>query len=133
MEEIVRACIGAADVTRATVFDDQYITNGGQLYELMVGHDRFVADLRPLFYKIQRMPVGMSAHPYDMAAMLVAQEAGVEITDGLGGALDVPLDVETPVCWAGYANKALRERIEPVIRRVLGEWMEDSTRRREGV
>jgi fructose-1,6-bisphosphatase/inositol monophosphatase family enzyme len=122
MEEIVRACIGPADVTRATVFDDQYISNGGQLYELMMGHDRFVADFRPLFYRIQGMPVGMSVHPYDMAAMLVAREAGIEITDGLGGEFDAPLDVDTPLCWAGYANKALRERIEPVMKRVLGEW-----------
>ena len=29
------------------VFDDQYISTGGQLYELAVGHDLFTADLRP--------------------------------------------------------------------------------------
>src|SRR5581483_1897771 len=27
------------------VFDDEYVASGGQLYELMVGHDRFIADL----------------------------------------------------------------------------------------
>jgi len=27
------------------VFDDEYIASGGQLYELMVGHDRFLADV----------------------------------------------------------------------------------------
>jgi hypothetical protein len=123
MEEIARACVGSEDLTRATVFDDQYMTNGGQLYELMMGHDRFVADFRPLFYRLQGMPVGMSVHPYDMASVLVAREAGIEITDGLGAELDAPLDVDTPLCWAGYANKALRERIEPVIKRVIGGWM----------
>ncbi len=30
------------------VFDDEYISSGGQLHELISGHDRFVADLRPL-------------------------------------------------------------------------------------
>jgi hypothetical protein len=31
------------------VFDDEYISTGGQLYEILVGHDRFLADLRPVF------------------------------------------------------------------------------------
>ena len=30
------------------IFDDQYISTGGQLYELMVGHDRMLGDLRPI-------------------------------------------------------------------------------------
>ena len=30
------------------VFDDEYISSGGQLHELITGRDRFVADLRPL-------------------------------------------------------------------------------------
>ena len=63
MEEIARACVGETDGRRAIVFDDQYITTGGQFYELMVGHDRFIADLRPLFYKLRGMAVGMSVHP----------------------------------------------------------------------
>jgi hypothetical protein len=57
-----------------------------------------------------------------MAAVLIAQEAGIEITDGLGNEFDGPLDVETPLCWAGFANKALRARIEPVMKRVLEKW-----------
>jgi hypothetical protein len=111
------------DHTRALVFDDQYMTTGGQLYELMAGHDRFIADVRPLLYQAQGMPVGMSVHPYDMAALLIAREGGVEITDGLGGELDGPLDVDSPIHWAGYANRALRERIEPVMVRTLKRWL----------
>ena len=53
MEFLADELIGPADVTRATVFDDQYISTGGQFYELIVGHDRFNADLRPVFYKLQ--------------------------------------------------------------------------------
>jgi hypothetical protein len=115
MEQIVRSLIGPADVTRATVFDDQYISTGGQFYELIVGHDRFNADLRPHFYRLQGQPEGLCCHPYDCATMLIAEEAGVSLTDGLGAPLDGPLDVTTGLSWAAYANEALRLKIEPVV------------------
>jgi fructose-1,6-bisphosphatase/inositol monophosphatase family enzyme len=115
VEHLARQLIGPADVTRATVFDDQYISTGGQFYELMVGHDRFNADLRPLFYRIQKQPEGMCCHPYDCATMLIAQEAGVILTDPWGGPLDGPLDVTTGISWAGYANSALKEQIQPLL------------------
>jgi len=121
MERIVLATIGPADVNKALVFDDQYISTGGQFYELMAGHDRFTADLRPLFYRILGQPAGLCAHPYDVSTMLIAREAGVIITDGLGGELDGPLDVETPLPWAGYANAAIRDQVEPAIVRWMME------------
>lgn len=121
MEHLVRHLIGAADVTRATVFDDQYISTGGQFYELIVGHDRFNADLRPLFYRAQHQPEGMSCHPYDCATLLVAEEAGAVITDGFGRPLDGPLDVTTGIHWCGYANAALRDRIGPLVRGFLAD------------
>ncbi len=124
MEEIARACVGQENFARALVFDDQYMTTGGQLYELMMGHDRFIADMRPLFHKIQGQKEGMCVHPYDMSALLIAQEAGVVVTDGLGGPLDAPLDVDSSIQWAGFANAALRGRIEPVMIRVLNQWLE---------
>ena len=43
------AVLGPPARGKAQSFEDQYISTGGQLYELMAGHDRFVADLRPLF------------------------------------------------------------------------------------
>ncbi|HEV7299276.1 MAG TPA: hypothetical protein VGN72_07920 [Tepidisphaeraceae bacterium] len=115
MEHLVRNLIGAADVTKATVFDDQYISTGGQLYELIIGHDRFIADLRPLFYRLQGQPEGLCCHPYDCATLLVAEEAGVIVTDGLGRPLDGPLDVTTGLSFAAYANKGLQSRIEPLV------------------
>jgi hypothetical protein len=115
IEQIVRKLIGPADVTRATVFDDQYISTGGQFYELIVGHDRFNADLRPLFYRAQGQPQGLCCHPYDCASMLIAQEAGIILTDGLGDPLDGPMDCTTGLSWAGFANAQLRAKIEPVI------------------
>ncbi len=119
MEEVVRRMIGPADVTRATVFEDQYISTGGQFYELIVGHDRFNADLRPVFYAAQKMGEGMCCHPYDCAALLIAEEAGVVITDERGRPLDAPLDVTSGVSWVGYANANLRQKVEPELRNAI--------------
>jgi len=121
MEHLIANLIGKADVTKATVFDDQYICTGGQFYELIVGHDRFNADLRPLFYKIQGQPEGLCCHPYDCATLLIAEEAGVVITDGLGNPLDGPFDVTSGLSWAGYANKELQAAIEPLLTAFLNE------------
>ena len=121
MEQLVKQLVGALDVTRATVFEDQYISTGGQFYELLVGHDRFIADLRPLFYRIQKQPEGLCCHPYDCATLLIAEEAGIVITDGLGNPLDGPLDVTTGLSWAGYANRDLQRAIEPLLTRCLRE------------
>jgi hypothetical protein len=115
MEHLVRELLGEADVTKALVFDDQYISTGGQFYELIVGHDRFNADLRPLFYRLQRQPPGLCCHPYDCAAWLIAEETGVVLTDGLGQPLDGPMDVTTGLSWAAYANASLRAKIEPLL------------------
>jgi hypothetical protein len=121
MEDLIRQLVGEADVTKALVFDDQYISTGGQFYELVVGHDRFNADLRPLLYRIRRQPPGLCCHPYDCATWLIAEEAGIVLTDGLGGPLDGPLDVTTGLSWAGYANGALRRQIEPILSGFLRE------------
>ncbi|MFT3785442.1 MAG: hypothetical protein QM770_04670 [Tepidisphaeraceae bacterium] len=120
MERIALELVGPPDVGRAMVFDDQYITTGGQMYELVIGHDRFVADLRSLFYAKQDLGAGLCVHPYDCAAWLVAAEAGVILTDGLGNPLDGPLDCTTNLSWAGFANRTLFERIQPVIRAFFG-------------
>ncbi|HLH31788.1 MAG TPA: inositol monophosphatase, partial [Terriglobia bacterium] len=87
---------------------------GGQLYELMAGHDRFIADIRPLVN-----PSGLCCHPYDLCTALIARELGVIITDPSGGLLGAPLDVETNVAWAGYANEDIRRQIEPQLHAAL--------------
>jgi fructose-1,6-bisphosphatase/inositol monophosphatase family enzyme len=126
MEYLVRQLIGAADVTKATVFDDQYISTGGQFYELIVGHDRFNADLRPLFYALQGQPEGLCCHPYDCATWLIAEEAGVVLTDGQGNPLDGPLDTTTGLSWAGYANRHLHDAIQPLLTSFLGAQSRDA-------
>ena len=127
MEYLARHLIGPADITRATVFDDQYISTGGQFYELVLGHDRFNADLRPEFYRMQHQPPGLCCHPYDCATWLIAAETGVVLTDAKGDPLDGPLDTTTGLSWIGYANMDLRRTIEPLIQRFLGEHPKYST------
>jgi hypothetical protein len=92
------------------VFDDQYLSSGGQLHELITGRDRFIADLRPLV-----QTEGLACHPYDVCTAMLLQEAGGVITDPWGDPLDVPLDNVTPVAWVGYANESLAARIGPVL------------------
>ncbi len=127
MERIALRTLGEVRCGRADVFDDQYISTGGQLVELMVGHDRFCCDLRPLFYEILdrshsvRTPRGIECHPYDLAGMLVAKQAGVILTDGFGKQLDGPLDVYHGMHWCGYANQALHDMIQPVVL----EWLRE--------
>ena len=114
--QVMDAALGEARTGIPASFEDQYICNGGQLYELIAGHDRFVADLRPLLPDFGRL----CAHPYDLATTLIAQEAGVQVTDPVTGApLDAPLDATSPVAWAAYANPAIRALVEPALRTAL--------------
>ena len=92
------------------VFDDQYLSTGGQLHELITGRDRFVADLRPLVQSD-----GLACHPYDVCTALLLEEVGGVVTDPWGAPLAVPLDNVTPVAWVGYANRTLAARIGPVL------------------
>ncbi len=118
-DEVIDAAIGAPRPGKAQSFEDQYISSGGQLYELCAGHDRFVADLRPLVE--QRRPGGaaLCCHPYDLCTELIAREIGVCVTDERGGPLRAPLDVTSNVAWIGYANDAIRAEVEPHLRRAL--------------
>ncbi|QOV91352.1 FIG domain-containing protein [Humisphaera borealis] len=121
MERIASELLGGTDTNNSLVFDDQYISTGGQFYEAIVGHDRFNADLRPYYYRIAGKPEGLCCHPYDCATLLIAEEAGVIVTDGLGRPLDGPLDTTTGLAWAVYANATLQRKIEPLLTRFLGE------------
>lgn len=121
-EEIVRAALGPVQPGKAHCFEDQYISSAGQLYELMVGHDRFNADLRPFMESVlaQRgLSLGACCHPYDMCTELIARELGIIVTDGYGQPLTAPLDVTTHVSWAGYANRAIQAQIEPLLQQAL--------------
>ncbi len=105
------------------VFDDQYIATGGQLFELIVGHDRMLGDLRPPAYaKLGFSAATLCCHPYDIGTALIAQEAGCIVEAPDGRALRLPLDTTTPVAWMGYANPTLARAVRPVLRRLMAKY-----------
>ena len=101
------------------IFDDQYLSTGGQLYELLMGHDRFIADLRPLAFVQLGLAAALTCHPYDICTALIAQELGCVVTAPDGKPLRVPLDTTSPVAWVGYANRPLERLIGPKLRKAL--------------
>jgi fructose-1,6-bisphosphatase/inositol monophosphatase family enzyme len=121
-DELVERLLGPVRPGQALVFEDQYISTGGQMYELLMGHDRWLADLRPLTEPLLRargLALGLCCHPYDLCAELIAREAGVIICDEHGERLSAPLSVDAEVAWAGFANRALAEQVGPVLRELL--------------
>lgn len=117
-EEIVDAVLGPPASRKARCFEDQYPSTGGQLYELMAGHDRFIADLRPLLAPVlaeRGLPPALCCHPYDICTALIAEELGVFVRHPEGGRFDCSLDIDEDVAWVGYANRDLLETIEPVL------------------
>jgi len=121
-EAIIRGALGAPPPGKAHCFEDQYASTAGQLYELLAGHDRFVADLRPLMRPLlsgRGYPPSLTCHPYDSCTALIAREGGVIVTAPHGQPLDAPLNVEAEVAWAGYANAAIQAQIEPLLQSEL--------------
>jgi len=113
-DEIVMGALGPVTPGKAHCFEDQYISSGGQLHELMAGKDRFIADLRPVMKQ-----TGLCCHPYDVCTALIAAELGVLVTDVLGNPLNPPLNVTAEVAWAGYANERIRMQVEPLLQGAL--------------
>jgi fructose-1,6-bisphosphatase/inositol monophosphatase family enzyme len=121
-DEIARGALGDAEEGKAHCFEDQYLSSGGQLYELMAGHDRFIADLRPLMeplLKRRGLTLGLCCHPYDLCTELIARKMGVIVTNESGEMLDAPLNLKANIAWVGYANNHIREEIEPLMRQAL--------------
>ncbi len=123
-EALFEALLGPPDAGIPQVFDDEYVSSGGQLAEMIAGRDRFIADLRPVIYPLacpDEPQSRLTAHPYDLCTEMIAREAGVVVTGLYGGPLRTPLDVHTPVAWIAYANPVLHAAIEPVLQRLLRE------------
>jgi hypothetical protein len=124
-EEIVREALGPVQPGKTHCFEDQYICTGGQLYELMSGHDRFIADMRPVMEQVlarRGLALGICCHPYDVCTELIARELGIIVTDERGAPLSAPLTVEADVSWVGYANAAVQRQIEPLLQRALARY-----------
>ena len=120
-EDLWTALHGPAEegAGRMMIFDDQYIATGGQLYELLVGHDRMCGDLRPLVHAALGVRSALHCHPYDICTAFLLAEAGGVVEKPLGGPLDAPLDTVTSVAWMGYANVTLAARVRPTLREIL--------------
>lgn len=103
------------------VFDDQYMTTGGQVYELLVGHDRMIGDLRPLAHATLGYGSSLVCHPYDICTSMLLEEAGGVVETPLGEPLDTPLDTTSPVAWVGYANPVLADLVRPILARAIRE------------
>lgn len=100
-------------------YDDQYISNAGQLTLLMSGAYRCITDLRAFVANEHGKPATTSK-PYDSAgAILCAREAGAIIEAADGSELDYPLDTTTPVSFVGWVNAATRARLRPHLNAAL--------------
>jgi hypothetical protein len=115
---------GSGTEKEIVIFEDQYISTGGQFYELLSGRDRMIADLRPLIYRQLGLNLALCCHPYDVASMLVLQEAGVVLESPDGAPLDGPLDTTSPISWVAYANSDLANIVRPVLQKVLQEFLD---------
>lgn len=121
-EEIIRDALGPVQPGKTHCFEDQYICSGGQLYELMSGHDRFIADIRPVMESVlakRGLALGICCHPYDLCTELIARELGIIVTNEQGQPLHASLDIHSDVSWIGYANEKIQQQIEPLLQAAL--------------
>jgi hypothetical protein len=119
---VVTMLLGSPPAGRALCFEDQYISTGGQFAELLAGHDRWLADVRPLLLapaERNAQTAMLCCHPYDVCTELIAREAGIVVCKANGTLLDAPLDVDSPVSWVAFANAHLAATVLPVLQEAL--------------
>jgi fructose-1,6-bisphosphatase/inositol monophosphatase family enzyme len=101
------------------VYDDQYISNAGQLVLLAQAKYRMIADLRA-FVAARRGRPSVTSKPYDVAAAIpIARAAGAIVTTPMGEELDFELDALTPVSFVGWANRETANRLAPHLKACL--------------
>lgn len=120
-EELWEQVHGVGKGRSPLVFDDQYISTGGQLYELLCGHDRMIADLRPLVFRKLGLANELVCHPYDICTALLLEVAGGVVGDEKGRPLKIRLDTTTPVTWVGFANPILAKKVRPLLRKICAK------------
>jgi hypothetical protein len=104
------------------IFSDQHLSSGGQLFSLMTGQLRLVADVRPLlnrYWRQRHEPTLLCAHPYDMATWLIAQKAGVALYAPDGSTLNGPTEPTDEIGWIGFSNQILAQRYLPALLHLL--------------
>jgi hypothetical protein len=107
------------------IFEDQYLSSGGQFYELLAGHDRMIADIRPLVFRKLGIESALCCHPYDVCSSLILREMNIVVEHPLGGQLTGPLDTTSPVSWVAYANDRLAANVRPAFQEVLRRLLND--------
>jgi len=120
-ESLWERIVGLGTSPSPVIFDDQYISTGGQLYEIMCGHDRLVGDLRPYALRALGLEATLVCHPYDICTEMLAREAGCIVEHPLRGAVAGPMNTTYPVCWVAYANATLADEVRPVLRELVEE------------
>lgn len=118
-EQLWARLYGSGTARSPLIFDDQYISTGGQFYELLAGHDRLIADLRPEIHLLVGIESSLVCHPYDVCTALLLHEVGVVIETLDGRTVDAPLDTTSPVSWIGFANEALAAQVRPILRELF--------------
>jgi fructose-1,6-bisphosphatase/inositol monophosphatase family enzyme len=121
-EEIWDELYGLGSTASPLIFDDQYISNGGQIYELLIGHDRMLGDLRPMALAKLGYHSVLTCHPYDICVAMILEEAGGIIENPDGSPLNAPLDTTSPVAWMGYANENLASQVRPILQRLMEQY-----------
>jgi fructose-1,6-bisphosphatase/inositol monophosphatase family enzyme len=119
MEEAFWQAVGQSSDEKSSVFEDQYLSTGGQIYELLAGRDRMVGDLRPLALEKLGLVNGLVCHPYDICTALLLEEAGGVVIGPDGGGLKARLNTTAPVSWIGFANRDLADLAMPVIQNLI--------------
>ena len=110
--------LGPVRPGEALAFNDQYLSTAGCMYLIASGTYRFYADLRPVVAHVAARSarnVGLCAHPYDLCTYLIAQQAGVIITDPAGAPLSYALATDVDCGWVGYANSHIRNEMEALL------------------
>jgi hypothetical protein len=103
------------------VFDDQYVSTGGQIYELASGRDRMWADLRPQAFRKLGLSLSLTCHPYDICTATILTELGGVVETPEGAPLNAQMDTTSPISWVGYANPTLAALARPVLQRLVAE------------
>ena len=125
-DRVFDQALGQARPGEAQVFNDQYLSTAGCLYMISSGRYRFFADIRPAIGRAASSTgrdVGLCAHPYDLCTYIIAQQAGVIVTNLQGASLSDPLDTDTDCGWVGYANEQIRNEMESALLDAIAQVM----------
>ena len=124
-EELLETLFPDASDGEILSFEDQYISTGGQIYEMLMGHDRFTADIRHGLYQAYEKETGRTGHichPYDLAGLLVAEEAGLIVRTLENTPPDYAFDTTVAADWIAYANEDIYKEVEAVFSKILKKW-----------